>query len=1009
MFIQEFLQTQVERHPEAIAIQDSSAQITYQELQTKSDRLASYLQQIGVTSEFLVGIFIERSLDMIIGIISVLKAGGVFIPIDPNYPQERLSIILEESDLSLILTQEKLAQTLPNQELKLVLIDKLEQALTDSNHIHQSSQSTSQEISYPPEILPQDLAYIMYTSGSTGKPQGVEITHSQIECYIKSLNNIIGINSDDIYLHTASFSFSSSIRQLFLPLFNGAKVVISPNNTTKNPIELLELIQREQVTVLDTVSSVWQFILLELAKEESSAKESLLNSKLRILVFSGGLLPCQLLKKVRDAFEQKNQKSNLLNPQIFNIYGQTETIGACAYRVPDDFSQTQGYVPVGKAYDHHQVYILDENLQPVSVGQSGYLYISGISLARGYFKNPRLNQTKFMVNPFVLTNDINDHEYSRLYQTGDVASYLSNGDIQVLGRQDFQVKIRGMRVELEEIETVISQYPDVQQVAVTSQELPSGEHRIFAYIVTNKKAEFSIRKLRSFLKNNLSDYMIPSGFIALDSLPLTPNGKLSRQSLPTIEGAYLLKDEHVAPRTDLEKQLAKIWEEVLQHEPIGITDDFFELGGHSLLIPHLISEIEKQANILIRFSSLPQISTIENLVKLINKKSTTTNYDCLLDNDDLRDLMLRNISIKGVVQIGTLSLLTKLSAQQFSSEKKLIWVGLSNLATQFADSYETYVFPSTGYRVVNSPYDYIKRVANTYAKELISSELSGSFVLIGWCFDALVVYEIAQQLKTLGKQVSQLILIEREFPNHKLLEQTRKFEYKYFSVKLHLQNLTQKSFLEQSLYIAERLSRKLAKFIPRSSSKLSTKSSIESSYRRIEKKGLYEREINIVTQRNFLERRRYVLDRLAKALTKFAPRTSGGGTNEALLADIQEGSPVDKPLKEESPKNFNSGSEQDQSQVDLIWDSIVKVRKGYIPEVYEGNVTLLFCDHSTTPLPLISDMSWLFPSYGWQGYIKGRLRTIVLPGHHNMFWQPDFLNEKHMEDWIEKIKWCIEN
>jgi amino acid adenylation domain-containing protein len=315
----------------------------------------------------------------------------------------------------------------------------------------------------------------MYTSGSTGKPKGVEITHANVCPYIDAISKVLQVDTNDVYLHTASFSFSSSVRQLMVPLTQGATSIIATEEQRKNPLSLFELIQKQGVTISDTVPSVWRYGLQALEALDKVSREALLNFKLRLIIFTGELTSCKLLKQLRN--QLKNQ------PRFFNVYGQTETIGNCAYPLPEDFDREEGYIPVGYPYPHNQAYILDEHLQPVAVGEIGELHMAGACLARGYLNRSELNAAKFISNPFVETQVGLSRPAKRLFKTGDLARYLPDGAIEIVGRVDFQVKLRGMRIELGEIESVLEQHPSLKEVVVTAREDESGEKHLVGYIV----------------------------------------------------------------------------------------------------------------------------------------------------------------------------------------------------------------------------------------------------------------------------------------------------------------------------------------------------------------------------------------------------------------------------------------------------------------------------------------------------------------------------------------------
>jgi amino acid adenylation domain-containing protein len=545
--IHKWFEAQVQCKPDAVAVVCEDKQLTYQELNTRANKLAHHLQSLEVGPNVLVGICVERSLEMVVGLLGILKAGGAYVPLDPAYPKERLSFILEETQVPLLLTQQRLVEELPQYESRVICLD------TEWDTI-----ATHSEANPVSKVTSQHLAYIMYTSGSTGKPKGVEITHANVCPYIDAISKVLQVDTNDVYLHTASFSFSSSVRQLMVPLTQGATSIIATEEQRKNPLSLFELIQKQGVTISDTVPSVWRYGLQALEALDKVSREALLNFKLRLIIFTGELTSCKLLKQLRN--QLKNQ------PRFFNVYGQTETIGNCAYPLPEDFDREEGYIPVGYPYPHNQAYILDEYLQPVAVGEIGELHMAGACLARGYLNRSELNAAKFISNPFVETQVGLSEPAKRLFKTGDLARYLPDGAIEILGRVDFQVKLRGMRIELGEIESVLEQHPSLKEVVVTAREDESGEKHLVGYIVPTlllddiDQTTFT-RELRHFLQEKLADYMIPSAFVMLPALPLTPNGKVDRLALPAPDQVRQEPEKtFVAPQNELELQLTKIWE-----------------------------------------------------------------------------------------------------------------------------------------------------------------------------------------------------------------------------------------------------------------------------------------------------------------------------------------------------------------------------------------------------------------------------------------------------------------
>jgi amino acid adenylation domain-containing protein len=754
MSICQFLQAHLAKNPASIAIKDRLGHLTYQQLNSQVNQFANYLRKQGIKPDVLVGIYTERSIDSAIAILGVLQAGGAYVPLDPAYPSERLNAILAETKLKLVITQQHLAADLPFAGINVFSIDtQWAEVATESEDI----------VAAPTN--PAHLAYVMYTSGSTGKPQGVEITIEQVDYYLQAVNRIVKVRSDDIYLLSASFSFSSSIRQLLLPLSQGATVVITAQENTTNLGSLLELIQTEKITIFDTVASVWNYMLISLDELEPKSSQ-LMHSQLRTLIFSGGLLTAQLLDRVRSQFVQQ--------PQIVNIYGQTETIGVCAYLVPDDFSKTEGYAPVGTSYHHNQLYILDEDLAPVGAGATGELYVAGKSLARGYLNNSQLNDRKFIINPFAIDRQ------ERLYKTGDLARYLPDGNLEIVGRQDFQVKIRGMRVEIEEIETVLMQHPDVRQAAVVGHRCHSGtaalldEQTIVAYIVPNRSA-IDIHQLRAFLKTKLTDYAIPSAFEILTALPLTPNHKLDRKRLPATSRDHIAVE---LPCNEVELQLTQIWEKVLGIQPIGTKENFFDLGGHSLIALQLFAKIEQIWHKRLSWGILFESPTIAELAEIIRKEKVINEWSPL-------------VLLKSGRSQPPLFCIHALGGTLFS---------YYDLVRQLGTARSIYGLQSRGIDGKQQPLDRVEDIASYYIQSIQQIQPQGPYLLMGYSFGGIVAFEMARQLTAQGEVVDFLGLIDMRSPT---LDKNRMSLTKWLN--FHLSQLQRLQLKEQIKYFLDKI------------------------------------------------------------------------------------------------------------------------------------------------------------------------------------------------------------
>lgn len=724
--IHELIEAQVEKRPNDVAVTFKDSQLSYTELNTRANQMAHYLQNLGVHPGLPVAIFLDRSLDAITSFLAISKAGGVFIFLDPSLPQERINFILEETQTLFLLTTQTLNNLLPQNGAKSIFIDTKLQEITQEN-----GENLDQE------ITPESLAYIMYTSGSTGKPKGVPMNHSSVWHYIQSLQKVFQIHSSDIYLHTASFSFSSSIRQWVLPLSQGAKVLIASSEDRKDPLTLFKLIHQQRCTVFDTFQSVIRYGLQALSDLDEESKKSLLNMELKLIIFSGEALPCQLLNQLRH---------ELINaPRIVNLYGQTETIGVCAYSIPTDFEKERGYVPVGQPLSHVQEIILvDDNRQPVATGESGELYIAGSSLTRGYLKRNQLNTEKFINEPFLKPESTPSAESKVFYQTGDIARYLPDGCIEILGRIDHQLKIRGMRVELEEIESVLESHPTVQGVIVAAKEFQPDDCRPVAYIVlhssvdeihqTNLKQE-----LRDFLSRKLPDYMVPSAFIFLTTFPLTPNGKIDRRALPTPDQAHTELPEHAGlPDNPIEQDIADLWSQLLNIDPIriGRDDNFFDLGGHSLLVARLALQIEQKLGKSLPLTVFFQAPTIRELALAIVQEQPQT----------------ESLSLIPLHPIGTRPPLF------------CVHFILRPLTTLLGDDQPIYALryglATSPSEQIEPPPQHIEELAAHYIQEMRRMKPEGPYHLMGASFGGKVAFEMAQQLVTQGEEVAFLAVFD---------------------------------------------------------------------------------------------------------------------------------------------------------------------------------------------------------------------------------------------------------
>ncbi|NJK48665.1 amino acid adenylation domain-containing protein [Candidatus Gracilibacteria bacterium] len=583
--IHELFEAQVEKNPEAVALVFKEQQITYQELNCRANQLAHYLKKVGVGLEGLVGICIDRSLEMIIGLLGILKAGGAYVPLDPAYPTERLANILSDTGVRILLTQQRLIEKLSAIKVHLLVLD------SDWGVI--SSESENNPLS---TVKPDNLAYVMYTSGSTGQPKGVEVLHRGVVRLLFGVD-YVRLDASQNFLQLANIAFDASTFEIWGALLHGAKCVLFPGKIPTFK-ELSNTLQKHKITILWLTSALFNAVIDDDPDTLSGISQLLI----------GG----EALSSDRVRLAQKSLPST----QIINGYGPTEsTTFTCCYPIPQLLDSSLKSIPIGRAIANTQTYILDRHLQPVPVGVAGELYIGGDGLARGYLNRPDLTAEKFISNPF---------DRSKFYKTGDLARYIPDGNIEFLGRIDRQVKLRGFRIEPEEIETVFTQHPQVNEAIVLVREISHHKHLV-AYIVL-KERSLNLSDLRIFLKEKLPQYMLPSAFVTLKALPLTPNGKVDRHALPMPEITAFTQNGHLTlakpskfelPRTPTEEILATMWAEVLGLKQVGIDDRFFELGGHSLLATQLTSRVRQTFSLELPLSSLFEAPTIREYSKVI--------------------------------------------------------------------------------------------------------------------------------------------------------------------------------------------------------------------------------------------------------------------------------------------------------------------------------------------------------------------------------------------------------
>ncbi|HVE65432.1 MAG TPA: amino acid adenylation domain-containing protein, partial [Thermoanaerobaculia bacterium] len=539
------IEEQAAKTPEVVALAFRGERLTYRELSERANRLARYLRKRGVGPEVLVGLCVERSMEMVVGILGILKAGGAYVPLDPHYPKERLAFMLKDSEASVVVTQASRVGTSLEGSFERVSLDADWPAIAEESGANLA-----------PAARPANLAYVIYTSGSTGRPKGVAIEHRSAVAFVHWAHEVFGPEDLAGVLASTSICFDLSVFEIFVPLSRGGTVLLADN-----ALQLKNLPDAEKVTLINTVPSVMAE-LLRLGR---------LPASVRTVNLAGEPLPTRLVKQTHEEGSVR---------RVFDLYGPSEstTYSTFALRSVTD-AET-----IGRPIANTLVYLLDRRGEPVPIGLPGELYIGGEGMARGYLRRPDLTAERFVPNPF------GNVAGTRLYQTGDLARLRPDGNIEFLGRSDRQVKVRGFRIELEEIESVLTEHPNVGDAVVLVREDVPGDKRVVAYVVAGDGVQPAPSELRRFLARKLPEHMVPAAVVALRALPMTPNGKVDRRALPAPEQPESGPQKSHAPQDALELQLVRIWEKVLNVRPVGRMSNFFDLGGHSLLAVRLFSE-----------------------------------------------------------------------------------------------------------------------------------------------------------------------------------------------------------------------------------------------------------------------------------------------------------------------------------------------------------------------------------------------------------------------------------
>ena len=752
--VQALFEEQARTTPDAIALMFGAETISYSELNRRANQLAHYLMDHGVGAESRVGICLDRSPALIIGMLGILKAGGAYVPLDPGYPSARLSFMLEDAAVTFLLTETHLRSSFQDQNTRTICVDELAERIAACDERDARS-----------DVGADNLAYVMYTSGSTGKPKGVAVTHKNIVRLVKN-TNYANFTRDEVFLQFAPISFDASTFEIWGSLLNGARLALM----TPGPASLDELgnaLKRYQVTTLWLTTGLFHLMV-------DTHLDALRG--LQELLTGGDVLSVPHAKRV---------VAELKSCRLINCYGPTENTTFTSWYAIDNPAAINGSVPIGRAISNSYVYVLDPHLNPTPVGIPGELYIGGDGLARGYLNQPELTAAKFINDPF------RNGSGKQLYKTGDLVRRRSSGELEFLGRIDNQVKVRGYRIELGEVETVLGQHESVRDVVVIVCK-DQGDKHLAAYVVPREGKTLTANELRKFLSDRLPSQMVPSLFVVLEKLPLSANGKIDKAALPAINGNAgnhtAARERCVLPQDKLELKLQRIWKRVLAVSPIGMDDNFFELGGHSLLAVRLFAQIEKSLGRNLPLATLFQAPTIHSLAEVLRKEGWTAPWSSLVllqSGGDRRPFFCVHAAGGNVLEYHAL-------AQLLGADQPF------------------YGFQALGLDGSQPPHTTIKEMAAHYIREMREVQPDGPYLIGGRSSGGTLAFEMACQLLAQGEQVDLLALLDA-YPTgyFKLLPGSGSFRQRAMrfakKIQTHHQNMRQLRGQEKLVYLSDKL------------------------------------------------------------------------------------------------------------------------------------------------------------------------------------------------------------